>query len=474
MNLQQRGGLGGAVDTVSSEPNPLSAFTSSSGQSQGQQQQCFQNPSGSQLGPDRPQSQIDAVQNFQQQFSVPQSQQQQLLLRGGFGNVGHMGPVKLEPQMGPVKLEPQIGPSNQIGPSQQLQMLRGTGAVKMEPQQMCGTARYATINLDVVLISEVVNSMKDLIDYSKQTEAGPIDCLSNFPRRTSTSSGLQAEQARQPDQQQPITHNSNHNDQGSAHAPSVPLSAGSNNVVGVDNSLNAASSTSASTIIGILHQNSTNIRQENQMNIVNSPFGGNNVQIPSASSSNSLAPTQSNPPLKPASGDNPTPTSHNATYVSSTNSSASLSTMQQPVARLHETDPSDSQSSVQKILQELMSSQLNGVSSLGNETKMISGVTPALNGGNCLVGNGISNDSAISGTGFTGLGGIGLSGAASGMRAAMTNNAMAMNGRIGMNHLSQDPTAMNRQQQDIGNRLLDRLGAVTNFNNLQFDWKSSP
>lgn len=316
--------------------------------------------------------------------------------------------------------------------------------------------------------------MKDLIDYSKQTEAGPIDCLINFPRRTSTSSGLQAEQAQQPDQQQPITQNSNHNDQGSVHAPNVPLSAGSNNVVGVDNSLNAASSTSASTIIGILHQNSTNTRQENQMNIVNSPFGGNNVQIPSSSSSNSLAPTQSNPPLKPASGDNPTATSHNATYLSSTNSSASLSTMQQPVAQLHETDPSDSQSSVQKILQELMSSQLNGVSSLGNETKMISGVTPALSGGNCLVGNGISNDSAISGTGFTGLGGIGLSGAASGMRAAMTNNAMAMNGRIGMNHFSQDPTAINRQQQDIGNRLLDRLGAVTNFNNLQFDWKSSP
>lgn len=298
--------------------------------------------------------------------------------------------------------------------------------------------------------------------------------LINFPRRT--SSGLQP---RQPEQQQSITQSSDHNNQSSVHATSVLLSAGCNNVDG-DNSLNAASSTHAATIIGTLQPNSTNTRQENQMNTANSPYGGNNVQIPSASSSSSLAPSQPNPSstfssLKPASSNNPTPTSHNAIHLSSSCSPASLSTMQQPTTQLHEMDPNDPQSSVQQILQELMmSSQLNGVSSLGNDMKMINGITPTLNGGNCLVGNGISNNSAMSSTGFAGAGGIGLSVAGSGMRAAIANSAMTMNGRVGMNYLSQDPIAMNHQQQDIGNRLLDKLGAVNGFDNLQFDWKPSP
>ncbi|CAL9770652.1 unnamed protein product [Musa acuminata subsp. burmannicoides] len=792
MNLQQHGSLVGVADMVgSAEPNPL-LFTSSSGQSQGQQQ-CFQNPSSSQHGPDQPQSQIDAMQNLQQQFSVPQSQQ--LPLRGGLGSAGRLGPVKLEPQM---------GPSDQISPSQQLQTLHSIGMVKVEPQQlqsfrslgpvkmeshhsdpslflqqqqqqqqqqqilqlsrqnsqaaaaqmsllqqqrmlqfqqqqqqqqqivktlpqqrgqlrqqqllqhnlpvrppmrstvyepgMCarrltqymyhqqhrpqdnniefwrkfiaeyfapsakkrwcvslyGSGRqttgvlpqdvwhceicnhkpgrgfettvevlprlfqikYASGTLEELLyvdmpreyqnasgqivldyakaiqesvfeqlrvvrdgqlrivfnpdlkisswefcarrheeliprrviipqvsqlgamvqryqaaaqnaslptqdlqntcnsfvasarqlakalevplvndlgytkryvrclqISEVVNSMKDLIDYSKETRSGPIDSLNNFPRRTSCSSGLQTQQPQQPEQQQPITQNPNHNDQNSAHATGVQLSAGSSNVVSINNSLNAASSTStsAATIIGLLHQNSINTRQENQMNTVNSPYGGGNaVQIPSASSSNTLAPSQPNPPspfssLAPASNNNPTTTSHNAAHLSSINSPASLSTMQQPASQVHETDPNDSQSSVHQILHELMmSSQLNGVNSLGNDMKPINGITPALSVENCLVGHGLSNNSAISGAGFSGMGGIGLSAAASGMRPGGTNNAMAMNGRVGASHLSQDPTATSHQQQDIGNRLLERIGAVNSFNNLQFDWKSFP
>ncbi|RRT39089.1 hypothetical protein BHE74_00036508 [Ensete ventricosum] len=325
--------------------------------------------------------------------------------------------------------------------------------------------------------------MKDLIDYSKENRSGPIDSLNNFPRRTSSSSGLQTQQPQQPEQQQSITQSPNHNDQSSAHATGIQLSAGSSNVVSINNSLNAASSTStsAATIIGLLHQNSINTSQENQMNTVNSPYGGGNaVQIPSASSSNTLAPSQPNPPspfssLAPASNNNPTTTSHSAAHLSSTNSPASLSTMQQPASQVHETDPNDSQSSVHQILHELMmSSQLNGVNSLGHDMKPINGITPTLSVENCLVGHGLSNNSAISGTGFSGMGGIGLSAAASGMRSAMTNNAMAMNGRVGASHISQDPTATSHQQQDIGNRLLERIGAVNSFNNLQFGWKSFP
>lgn len=149
-----------------------------------------------------------------------------------------------------------------------------------------------------------------------------------------------------------------------------------------------------------------------------------------------------------------------------------MSTIQQPSTRSHEADLTESQSSVQQILQEMMMpSQLNGANTLGNEMKGINGMTPALNGGSCLVGNGMANGSGIGGMGFGSMGGIGPSATQSGFRAAMANNTMSMNGRVGMNHISQDPTAMNhQQQQDMGNRLLGGLGRVNSFNNLQFDW----
>ncbi|KAH8498523.1 hypothetical protein H0E87_017442 [Populus deltoides] len=50
-------------------------------------------------------------------------------------------------------------------------------------------------------ISEVVNSMKDLIDYSRETGTGPMESLAKFPRRTSSSSGFHS-QAPQPEGQQ--------------------------------------------------------------------------------------------------------------------------------------------------------------------------------------------------------------------------------------------------------------------------------
>jgi len=122
-----------------------------------------------------------------------------------------------------------------------------------------------------------------------------------------------------------------------------------------------------------------------------------------------------------------------------------------------------------------MSSQLNGVVSLGNDMKGMNGITPGLNGANCLVGNGISGSTGISGMGFGGMSGISPAATASGIRAAMANNAMTMNGRVGMNHISQDPTVLSHQrQQDMGNGLPSGIGAVNNFNNIQFDWKTSP
>ncbi|KAF6167172.1 hypothetical protein GIB67_029810 [Kingdonia uniflora] len=311
-------------------------------------------------------------------------------------------------------------------------------------------------------ISEVVNSMKDLIDYSRETGTGPMASLINFPRRTNTTTGLHT-QNQQPEeqQQQPVAQNPN-NDQSSVQVNSMQMQiAASNGLPSVNNSLNTAStSTAASTIVGLLHQNSMNSRQENAMNSsTNSPYGGNGIQIPSAGSSSSLPQPQPNP-SSPFSS--PTPSMSNnpaVTHMNSANSPANIST-QQPT-QSNEADPNDSQSSVQQILQDLM---MNGVGSMGNDMKSINGLS-----------NGIANNnSGLSGFGSMGMGGIGSSATASGIRAAMGNNSMTLNGRSGISSMSQDLSMNNHQQQDLGNRLLSGLGAVNGFNNLPFDWKTSP
>ncbi|XP_050233564.1 transcriptional corepressor SEUSS [Mercurialis annua] len=343
-------------------------------------------------------------------------------------------------------------------------------------------------------ISEVVNSMKDLIDYSRETGTGPMESLAKFPRRTSASSGFhsqsqQQEEQLQQQQQQTMPQNSN-SDQSSMQAGGMQI-AGSNGMSGVNNSLSGASaSTSGSAIVGLLHQNSMNSRQQGSMNNASSPYGGNSIQVPSPGSSSTIPQAQPSPsPFQsptPSLSNNPTQTSHSAlnagNHSRSTNSPANIP-LQQP-ALSGDADHSDSQSSVQKIIHEMMmSNQLNGtggmagVSSLENEMKSINGILPSnnsavLNGGNGLVGNGTVNNSGIVGGGFGTMGSVlGQNSMVNGIRAAMSNNSM-MNGR------SMSPVvrnqSMNHQQQDLGNHLLSGLGAVNGFNNLPFDWKPSP
>ncbi|KAL3611099.1 hypothetical protein D5086_002119 [Populus alba] len=44
--------------------------------------------------------------------------------------------------------------------------------------------RYTKRYVRCLQISEVTNSMKDLIDYSREIGTGPIESLAKFPRRT--------------------------------------------------------------------------------------------------------------------------------------------------------------------------------------------------------------------------------------------------------------------------------------------------
>ncbi|KAL0391796.1 UNVERIFIED_CONTAM: Transcriptional corepressor SEUSS [Sesamum radiatum] len=351
---------------------------------------------------------------------------------------------------------------------------------------------FPCLSLLTLQISEVVNSMKDLIDYSRETGAGPMESLAKFSRRPNPSPAFQG-QPQQPEgqlqQQQPQqqTTGQNSNNDNPAQAAAAQMAS----TTGVSNTVNSVPTTSStSTIVGLLHQNSMNSRQQNPISSTNSPYGGNSVQMTSPGSSSTMPQTQPPPsPFQsptPSSSNNPPPTSHGSlsgTHVNSVNS-PNIS-MQQPT-HSGDADANDSQSSVQKIIHDMMmSSQLGGggmmgMGTMGGEGKNVNGMlstssSAGMNGGNILVGTGVAN-SNNPGSGVSGFGsmsnGLGQSAMVNGIRAALGNNSMSMNARVGM--LIAREQGMNSQQQDMGSQLLSGLGAVNGFNNLQFDWKGSP
>ncbi|GMI98088.1 seuss [Hibiscus trionum] len=334
-------------------------------------------------------------------------------------------------------------------------------------------------------ISEVVNSMKDLIDYSRETGMGPMESLAKFPRRSSPLSA-QHSSAPQTEEQQQVTGENVNNDS----AQSTVLQPYTSNAVASVNNSQGANSTStyATTIVGLLRQNSMNSRIENQMNYPNSPYAGTPVQIPSAGSSTSFPPCQPNPSSHfsspvPSSSGLPPQNAHNslgpsttAKSVNSENPAAQIPPQQS--SQTSEVDPNDSQSSVEKIIQEMMiSSQFSegggmvSAGSMENNLNNNNGVPQV--SGNCMMRNGfVNNNSGIGSGGFNNTsGGVGLSSNPTAMRPAMGNNSMNFTGRARMPlMMPQDP--VNHQQQELANRFFNGLGAVNGFDNLQFDWKS--
>lgn len=236
-------------------------------------------------------------------------------------------------------------------------------------------------------------------------------------------------------------------------------------VASLNNSQSTASTlTSATTVVGLLCENSMNSGHESQMNNPSSPYSGTHVQIPSAGSSTTLPPAQFNPPSPFLS---PTP---------SVNSPARIAL--QHTAQSKEANH-ESQRSVEKILQEIMnSSQYSREGSMASAGSMRSymnnviGLSSSLPSTNSLVGNaGVNNNAGVPGEGFGNFGaGVGLSTAATGIRVAVANNSGTLTGRVGLPLMPSD-NSVNLQQQELANRLLNGLGAVNGFNDLQFNWK---
>ncbi|CAJ1971981.1 unnamed protein product [Sphenostylis stenocarpa] len=336
-----------------------------------------------------------------------------------------------------------------------------------------------TIGVRVFSISSPFNSPN--IDETKKLNG---NSLAKFPRRTSGSSGLHLQAQQSEDQlqqqsqpQQPPPHmvpRTSNGDQNSVQTAAMQI-ASTNGVTNVNNSVNAASaSTTTSTIVGLLHQNSVNSRQ-NSMNNASSPYGGSSVQIPSPGSSGNVPQAQPNAsPFQsptPSSSNNPQ-TSHpaltSANHMGTANSPANISLQQQQTSIPAESDTTDAQSSVQKIIHEMMmSSQMNGPGgmagsgSLGNDMKNVNGILPGSNNtglnsnnGSALVGNGAMNSNSGVGVGGYGTMGLGPSSMTNGMRPVMGHNSI-MNGRGGMASIARDQV----MNQDLSTQLLSGLGA---------------
>ncbi|CAN6927112.1 hypothetical protein Bca4012_097513 [Brassica carinata] len=290
-------------------------------------------------------------------------------------------------------------------------------------------------------ISEVVNSMKDLIDYSRETRTGPIESLAKFPRRTGPSSALPGPSAQQPNEQ---PRQQQH--QSVAQIANKDQSCGQSSL---NYAFNAAS---ASTSTGSIHQNSMKQRNQNAAyKTPSSPYGGISIQMQSPSNSGTMAPSSQQQHNLPSfqsptsSSNNNYPSQNGITSINNHMGSTNLPAIQQAAA-----DEANESSSVQKILNEILmnnnqthnTSGGGGHESFGNDGK---GGRNVSSSGVLMMNNGQVNTS-IGGFGMTNING---------------NNGL-MNGRAGM--MVRDPNV----QQDVGNQRLG--GAVNAFNNFQCDW----
>ncbi|KAI4389741.1 hypothetical protein MLD38_001936 [Melastoma candidum] len=232
-----------------------------------------------------------------------------------------------------------------------------------------------------------------------------------------------------------------------------------------------------------------NSRQQSSLSNSGSPYGGHSNQITSPGSSAAVPPMQANPNFQSPAHSSSSNHLQNGNGISATNQTHSFSTpASMSMHQSHsasEAEPNIAQSSVQKILREVMSGQLNGAGGMGgsgsgslsNDVKHANGLLPAANGpglsnANTLLVNGSTPNSAMVASSFGGMvGSLVQPPMVNGLRSAMVNNPM-LNGRAGAASIMRDPGMTN--QQDFNNQLMNGLRAVNGFNDLQYDWKPSP
>ncbi|KAH9616838.1 hypothetical protein KSS87_022379, partial [Heliosperma pusillum] len=345
------------------------------------------------------------------------------------------------------------------------------------------SARQLAKTLEVPLVNDLGYTKRYVrcLQIFNLVKKSGMTSLAKFSQRTSTPSEFQ-EQNQQTEQplQQAVALSSNNNDRVSSQGGTMQVPS-TNGVTSVNNCLYPSSSTSHSTIAALLHQNSMNSRQHNPINNTNGLYGaGSSVQNLSPvlqSPSPFQSPTVPSSNIPPESSDGAL-ASPSMNHINPGNSPA-VSNLHQPT--ISGGDTKDTQSSVQKFIQEMKmnSNQLNGggmvaIGSLRSDVKNVHGTLP---NGNlprvmpaCLVGNRPTNNSLGMVPGpFCGMGERSM---VNGIRATMGNSSM--NGRVGITPMALDQNMNHQPPEDLGRHILSGLGAVNGFDDLQFDWKSSP
>ena len=315
--------------------------------------------------------------------------------------------------------------------------------------------------------------------------------MAQFPHKTRPFSGVHDSDQQPPEKKQcQITGHASNDDHHTVRA-SIMHPSTSSGGASANNSIGTSSTTSSViTAGGLLHKNSMNSRIENQMTNPGSPYTGTSVQIPSAGSSTTFPPAQPNPSspfscLTPSSSGNPSQSFHNTlaastsiNHISSANSP--VQTPMQQSSQSNEVDPNEFQSSVEKIMQEMMiSSQFSGAGGMvrfdyeGNNmdiNRATQSRKNVLTSSSYLEDNAMRNKSINGGEGFGNLNGKNhLSASTSGITADMGNVSGTLSSRFAMPVMDHD-TVMNHQQQDLAYQLHNGIGAVYRYLDPQLDW----
>lgn len=355
-------------------------------------------------------------------------------------------------------------------------------------------------------ISEVVNSMKDLIDFSREHNMGPIASLNNFPRQTA-SSNLQSQQMQQGD---PVGNiqglASDHNS-----VKMNPMHGNMNNhinshVSGIVNN-SSHNATALNNYQNLLRQNSMTTSQNALQQEASCSFGGS-TQTPPC---NSLQSPSHSIPFQGAALSSMPGTLQNTSLIGLSNSIQQNSVGGNLLQQTHPQSSQGNQPYPQQVIQQLLQEMMNtggtsqqalvGQGLNGNVGNMLNGLTGsgglgigsgAVRSGAGMMGNGLgygnNNISNITGNTGTALGGAGnlISGRSNSFRNIANNSApvgsigsSSFGGRLNIGAIAQ-PQNLHMQDvvQDLphefpDNGIFNGLAANGDSGDNPFGWKTS-
>lgn len=367
-------------------------------------------------------------------------------------------------------------------------------------------------------ISEVVNSMKDLIDFSRENGTGPMASLINFPRRTASLGGIPSQALQQQEQLGQALPSA----QSVGQAIDARSSISNNSLNGMNNVLHNVSSMGS--FPTLLQQNSLTSLQNTVQNNISSSIATAVDSSSTGSGSNSLQSSQGINSLQsyhPSVAGQQSSLSTLPSSVQQNSLSCAVNMLQQTNCQPTQGNQHESSNAVHHFLQEMMMpGHFKGGASFqqalagGGDVGGSMGLNGGMAGG---VGNLINNanGSGLSGNGTRVLGsstavlgnanGNGSSGNLAGINNCFSNGEVSLNPLSGIgsrmrnsgsNVLLNNMGAMNAlgsrldlsggdQEQNLGiqdpsQSLLHELGgndilsdlSNSSFNNLPFSWKS--